>query len=88
MDGCEVGDRLELGFNLFTANSDLQVLWCNSKHFFTHFEVTEQHFTTHLYAWGAVEPAYNLATRVYTVQVMMGPMEKLLLASPLTYFLL
>jgi len=26
MDGCEVEDQLELGFNLFTANSDLQVL--------------------------------------------------------------
>ena len=26
MDGCEVEDQLELGFNLFTANSDLQVM--------------------------------------------------------------
>ena len=25
MDGCEVEDQLELGLNLFTANSDLQV---------------------------------------------------------------
>ena len=25
MDGCEVEDQLALGFNLFTANSDLQV---------------------------------------------------------------
>ena len=37
MDGCEVEERLELGLNLFTANSDLQVL------FFCHNFKTEFH---------------------------------------------